>query len=116
MIVDAAYLRGLRARVPRDTTRFLGYGVGTDNLARPPVEWRGTDTFIQSTGVNQDFGVYDDPDTFYAEHGENLSGVRAWLYTTWIRHALNRNVQTIRSAAAAPPSTPARSNYAFGRS
>lgn len=101
VILDDAYLRGLRTTLPSGTSRFLGFGVGTENLARPPVEWRGTDTFIQSTGVNQDFGVYDDPDAFYANHGDNLSGVRAWLYARWIRHVLNRNVERIRSGAPA---------------
>ncbi|MBN9159529.1 MAG: transglutaminase [Myxococcales bacterium 68-20] len=97
VILDAAYLQGLRSSVASDTTCFLGFGVGTENLAQPPIEWRGTDTFIQSTGVNADFGVYDDPDGFYAEHGNNLSGFRAWLYARWIRHVLNRNVARIRA-------------------
>lgn len=97
VILDAAYLRGIRSSVARDQTRFLGFGVGTENVADPPIAWRGTDTFIQSTGVNADFGVYDDPDGFYAEHGENLSGVRAWLYARWIRRVLNRNVARIRA-------------------
>lgn len=97
VILDAAYLRGIRSSVAGETKRFLGFGVGTENLAQPPVEWRGTDTFIQSTGVNADFGAYEDPDAFYAEHGDNLSGVRAWVYARWIRHVLNRNVARIRA-------------------
>lgn len=97
VILDTAYLRGIRSSVASDTTRFLGFGVGTENLAQPPIEWRGTDTFIQSTGVNADFGVYDDPDSFYARHGNNLSGFRAWIYARWIRHVLNRNVARIRT-------------------
>lgn len=100
VIVDATYLRGIRSSVAHDTKSFLGFGVGTTNLSEPPIEWRGTDTFIQSTGVNADFGVYDDPDAFYAEHGDNLSGVRAWLYARWIRHVLNRNVARIRARGA----------------
>ena len=77
----------------------LGFGAGTANLAEPPVHWQGTDTWIQRTGVNQNFGAYDDPDSYYAEHGDNLSGLRAWVYGVWIRHVLNRNVASIRGKA-----------------
>ena len=99
VILDAAYLRGIRTIVSIGTTAFLGFGVGTADLSQPPVEWRGEDTWIQRTGVNQDFGTYDDPDSYYAEHGDNLSGVRAWLYRVWIRHVLNHNVTSIRAKA-----------------
>ncbi len=66
-----------RRRLPRrDPDKHLrgwrpvpGYGVGTDDLANPPIQWAGTDTRIQATGVNEDFGVFDDPDTFYRAHG-----------------------------------------------
>lgn len=100
VILDDAYLRGLRATLPSGTKEILGFAAGTENLAEPAVEWCGTDTSIQSTGVNQDFGVYEDPDSFYREHGNNLSGVRAWLFASWIRHVLNRNVESIRARSA----------------
>lgn len=107
VILDAAYLRGLRTTVPSGTSALLGFGVGTADLAAPPVDWRGEDTWIQKTGVNQSFGAYDDPDSYYAEHGDNLSGARAWLYGVWIRRVLNRNVARIRERAlsASRPST-----------
>lgn len=99
VILDKAYLQGLRTMVPTGTTAFLGFGAGTGDLTAPPVEWRGAETSIQSTGVNGDFGIYADPDAFYAEHGDNLTGVRTWLYAKWIRHVLNANVAKIRERA-----------------
>lgn len=99
VILDTRYLEGLRRKLPNGTTSFLGFGAGTDRLDAPPIAWRGKDTFIQSTGVNRDFGVYDDPDSFYEEHGDNLSGIRAFVYARWIRHVLNRNVAAIRGSA-----------------
>lgn len=100
VILDAAYLRGLRTTVPEGTTAFLGFGVGTANLAAPPVDWRGEATWIQRSGVNQDFGAYPDPDAYYTEHGDNLRGLRAWVYGAWVRHVLNRNVARIRKLSA----------------
>lgn len=97
VILDKGYLDGLRAFVPDANGPFLGFGVGTDNLAAPAIEWQGTDTSIQMTGVNQDLGVFDDPDAFYAQHGGNLSGIKDRLYRSWIRHRMNRRVASIRA-------------------
>lgn len=90
-------LDGIRAKFPQTRGSFLGYGVGTDNLANPPVEWSGTDTTIQATGINRDYGVFDDPDGFYRVHGTNFRGLRAWLFGRWIRSLMNRNVARVRA-------------------
>jgi len=99
VILDKPYLAGLRKFLPDATDALLGYGVGTVRFRAPLIEWRGTDTQIQMTGVNRDFGVFDDPDTFYSKHGSNLSGLRAWLFRHWIRHAMNRRVSLIRNCS-----------------
>jgi hypothetical protein len=65
VILGARYLDGVRMKFPQRRGSFLGYGVGTDNLAQPPIEWTGADTTIQATGINRDYGVLDDPDSFY---------------------------------------------------
>lgn len=96
VILDRAYLDGLRASVAREGGPFLGYGAGTEDIDRPKVEWRGTDTEIQATGVNGDLGIYDDPDAFYAECGVNVTGVKGALFRTVIRRLMNRKVDSIR--------------------
>ena len=96
VILDKAYLEGLRVRLPGERGALLGYGVGTESFLAPPIEWRGVDTRIQMTGVNQDLGVFETPDTFYAKYGGNLSGMRGWLYRHWVRHTMNRRVASIR--------------------
>jgi transglutaminase-like putative cysteine protease len=98
VILDTPYLDGLRARFPEATGAFLGYGAGTTSLRAPDNEWRGSSTYIQQTGVNADFGVYESPDAFYAAKGTNLRGVRAWMFRTWVRASLNRRVESIRKA------------------
>lgn len=96
VILDCAYLDGLRTRLHRDAGALLGYAVGTDDLANPPVGWNGAPTAIQASGINRDFGVFDDPDSFYREHGANLAGPRAWLFRRFARPAMNSNVAAIR--------------------
>lgn len=99
VILDAAYLDGLRVRTGHRDGPFLGYGVGTEDLGDPPVQWRGTDTCIQATGIDQDFGVFDDPDAFYRDHGVNARGVKGWLYANIMRKVMNSRVAGIRDAA-----------------
>jgi len=105
VILDPTYLDGVRSTVATPRTKaFLGYGVGTDDLADPPIAWTGTgaDTAIQATGVNNDHGVYDDPDSFYRDRGTNLTGPRAWLFRNRVRHAMNRKVAAIRATGISP--------------
>src|SRR5699024_7242538 len=68
VILDSDYLAGLR-RTLGTRGAVLGYGAGTDDIGDPPVSWCGQDTAIQKTGINADFGLFDDPDDFYRAHG-----------------------------------------------
>lgn len=97
-ILDAAYLASLQRRFPA-AKRFCGYGAATPDLSSPGVEWRGDNTYIQKDGIAEDFGVYEDPDIFYARHGSNLRGPKRWLYEHILRHGMNRNVARVRAGA-----------------
>jgi hypothetical protein len=102
-ILDRAYLEAIQARCPDVTGAFCGYGIATRSLHSPDVEWRGAPTYIQSEGIVDDFGVFEDPDEFYAAHGTNLGGLRRWLYASLLRHVLNRNVARIRTGHVEAP-------------
>jgi len=71
--------------------------LGTDDLDAPPILWEGTDTAIQATGINHDFGAFDDPDAFYDRPGSNLPGPKALLYRHAVRHAWRRTCSRVRS-------------------
>lgn len=96
-ILDAPYLASLQRRFA-GARRFCGYGAATPDLSAPGVEWRGKDTYIQKEGIADDFGIFDNPDAFYARHGSNLRGIKRWLYERLIRHAMNRNVERVRAS------------------
>ncbi len=98
VILDDEFLDGLRSRFPAEGGEFLGYAVGTDNLSCPVIDWTGTDTAIQTTGLSADHGLYDDPDSFYDSIELSLSGIKAWLFKHVVRHTMNRNVTKIRSS------------------
>ncbi|WP_424930668.1 transglutaminase-like domain-containing protein [Amaricoccus tamworthensis] len=93
-ILDQGVLSALQERFP-DRTSLCAYGAGTDCLQAPPVAWTGENTYIQKTGINHDFGVFDSPDEFYANHRQ-LSGLRGLFYRLVVRHWMNRRVARIR--------------------
>lgn len=97
-ILDKDYLTQLQRRFAGHRGPFCGYGAATPDLQCPPVDWQGTHTYIQKDGINHDFGIYDSPDAFYAEHGVNLRGIKRWLFERVVRHMMNRNVERIRDA------------------
>ncbi|MDU9006469.1 transglutaminase-like domain-containing protein [Sedimentitalea todarodis] len=97
-ILDAEFLSALQSKFA-DSHSLCGYGAGTDCLQAPPVEWTGGDTYIQETGIAQDFGTFDAPDNFYAAHQQSFSFVKGILYRHIIRHWMNARVRRIRSGS-----------------
>lgn len=108
VILDEGFLGAVQRRFTSGDGTFCGYGVATADLQNPPVEWCGRDTFIQKDGINGDFGLFDDPDTFYAAHGANLSGLKRWLYSHFVRDWMNANVARLRAGVSAPSAPAAR--------
>jgi transglutaminase-like putative cysteine protease len=96
-ILDSAYLRALQQRFTTHQGAFCGYGAATPDLHHPLVDWQGGNTYIQKDGINHDFGVFEDPDAFYARHGSNLTGVKRWLFQAVVRRWMNHNVARIRA-------------------
>ncbi|MCK0141973.1 transglutaminase family protein [Aliiroseovarius sp. F20344] len=94
-ILDQGVLSALQAAFP-ERSSLCAYGAGTDCLQAPNVAWAGQSTYIQKTGINRDFGVFDSPDAFYANHRQ-LTGFRGLVHRLFIRHWMNRRVAQIRS-------------------
>lgn len=95
-ILDTVYLRELQALNPGCEGAFCGYGVAVSDFRHPTIDFDRNNTYIQSEGINQDFGVYDSPDDLLREHGQEMSPVKAFMYRNLGRHLMNRNVRKIR--------------------
>ncbi len=95
-ILDKAYLTRLQMKHPECTGAFCGYGVAVKNFRHPTIDFDRNNTYIQSEGITQDFGVYDDPDTLLTEHHQEMSPLKAFAYRHLGRHLMNRNVRRIR--------------------
>lgn len=97
-ILDTRYLGAIQVRNPEVQT-FSGFGIATQSLSSPDVEWKGRSTYIQREGIRDDYGTFESPDDFYLARGTNLRGLRRLLYQRILRHLMNRNVARLRLAA-----------------
>lgn len=97
VILDKAYLSQLQQKNQDCTTSFCGYGAYTDDLKNPPIEWNLNHTYIQDKGINQDFGIFDTPDDFYAKHQQQMSFFKKFIFQKFVRNIMNKNVATIRN-------------------
>lgn len=95
-ILDKAYLNSLSIKFKDCTGAFCGYGVAVKDFQHPLIDFNGNNTYIQSEGINQDFGIYDCPDNLLKEHHQEMSPIKAFVYKNIGRHLMNRNVRTIR--------------------
>ena len=95
-ILDKKYLRKLQEKKSDCTGAFCGYGVAVKDFKNLIIDFDRNNTYIQSEGINQDFGVYDSPDALLKEHHQEISAVKAFLYKNFGRHMMNRNVNKIR--------------------
>jgi hypothetical protein len=95
-ILDRSYLASIQRKFPAVRGPFSGYAIATDDFRAPPVEWDGGDTYIQREAIIRDLGVFDSPDSFYAEHGTNLKGAKRLFFQLVARHVANLNVARLR--------------------
>ncbi|MGF1681956.1 transglutaminase-like domain-containing protein [Photobacterium minamisatsumaniensis] len=96
-ILDIDYLKQVQIRFAEQSDAFSGYAISTKCLSNPDVDWNGQDTYIQSEGIADDFGVFSQPEEFYSIHGSNLSGIKKVIFRYVLRHLMNWNVDNIRT-------------------
>ena len=72
-ILDMEYLRQLQRKNSHCTGAFCGYGVAVKDFKNPIIDFDRNNTYIQSEGINQDFGVYDSPDDLLKEHHQEIN-------------------------------------------
>ena len=97
-ILDFQYLQKLQKLHSECTGSFCGYGVAVSDFRNPVIDWNCNNTYIQSEGINQDFGIYNSPDELLKEHHQEMSPFKAFAYRNLGRHLMNRNVKAIRNA------------------
>lgn len=97
LILDRQYLKGLQDKNPGCSGSFCGFGVAVKDFRHPVIDFDRNDTYIQSEGIDQDFGIYDCPDDMFREHRQELSPIKMFAFRHYGRHMMNRNVRKIRN-------------------
>ena len=95
-ILDKKYLNKLQEKFKNCNGAFCGYGVAVKDFRNLNIDWNKNNTYIQSEGINNDFGVFDSPDELFKIHRQEMSCFKEFLYKNLGRHLMNRNVSRIR--------------------
>ncbi|MBO5609648.1 MAG: methyltransferase domain-containing protein [Eubacterium sp.] len=95
-IIDKDYLGKLQQKNSSCTGAFCKYGVGVEDFKNPVIDFNRNNTYIQSTGINQDFGIYDSPDALLKEHHQEMGFIKKYAFRYYGRHMMNRNVRRVR--------------------
>lgn len=96
VIVDFEYIQAVQLQTNVTTGPFYNYAIAIEKIETLISGWSGKSTFVQSTSIVEDYGVFDSPDTFFKKYNQNLSPIKAFLYAYCIRKVMNRNVKRIR--------------------
>lgn len=96
VILDQEYLSALQHKFQNQNNAFCGYGVCIDNFQNPDIDWNKNNTYIQKSGITQDFGLFNDPDELYQKHTQELSSIKRLIFTYVTRKNINNNINTIR--------------------
>ena len=97
-ILDQKYLSGLQKKFAGCTGSFCGYGVAVNDFQHPVIDFDRNNTYIQSEGITQDFGVYDSPDELLKNHCQEMPAIKAFAYRYLGMRLMNRNVKKVRNA------------------
>ena len=95
-IIDKDYLGKLQQKNSNCTGAFCKFGVGVEDFKNPVIDFNRNNTYIQSTGINQDFGIYDSPDALIKEHHQEMGFIKKLAFRYYGRHMMNRNVRRVR--------------------
>ena len=96
LILDTGYLTAVQAANPECAGAFCG---AVSDIRNPIVNFDRNDTYVQSERINRDFGVYDSPDDLLAEHRQQMSAIKAFVYRHLGRRLMNANVARMRRSA-----------------
>lgn len=96
-ILDLEYIKKLQIKFKNCDGDFCGFGIGTKKFKNPDIYWNENDTYIQKEAIKKDFGIFDNPDSFFPIHQQKLNLIKKFIYQNLTRHLMNWNVRKIRN-------------------
>lgn len=98
VITDEAYVSAVKEEYKANKGPYAHCAISVPDLQGLSLEWKGSDIFVQNESVVKDYGVFDDPDTFFKTHPQTWSKVKDCAYVHYGRKKMNRTVRKIRSS------------------
>lgn len=98
IILDKAYLAGLQHTFEDQEGVFVGYGVGVKDFRHPVIDFAGNNTYIQSTGIIEDLGIFAEPDMLFHEMRQEWSPATEFFFVNFCKNFMNRRVEKIRQS------------------
>lgn len=95
-ILDKDYLTKLQEKNSNCDGPFCGYGVAVKDFKNPIIDFNRNNTYIQSEGISNDFGIFDSPDELLKIHHQEMSKIKLFAYRNLGRHLMNHNVRKVR--------------------
>lgn len=96
VIADKAYVKGLKKMFPDYKGKFFDYAVAVKDFGNLQIDWKGENTTVQQQALVKDFGVFDNPDEFFATHKQEYRGLKKFGYEHLGRKIMTRKVAKIR--------------------
>lgn len=97
LILDKTYLESVQMEYKTYNGPLHSFAIGTDNLQQIQVEWTGSHTYVQRSGIIHDFGTFNSPDEFHEKHNVTTGGIKKFLYQKFLYKLMNKNVSKIRN-------------------
>ena len=98
VITDEPYMLSVKKQYIGHKGSFAHCAISVPDLKDLSLEWKGSDIFVQNGSVVKDYGVFDDPDTFFEAHPQTWSKVKDFAYVHYGRKKMNRTVRKMRAA------------------
>ncbi len=97
VITDLKYVDAVK-RICHDATGpFFRYAIATKDIRTLSVQWDGRDRYVQKEAVVIDYGVFDNPDSFFRRHRQKWNWFIGFCYVNIGRKIMTRNVNRIRN-------------------
>ena len=97
VITDEPYICAIKRQYWENEGPFAHCAISVPDLQGLSLEWKGTDIFVQNGSVVKDYGVFDDPDTFFETHPQTWNKIKDLAYVHYGRKKMNRTVGEIRA-------------------
>lgn len=96
VITDEKYVQAVKNMFCNLGGQLADYAIATPDLESLNLEWRGTNTYVQNDAVVVDYGVYDNPDSFFEQHPQTWGKLKNFAYVHYGRKIMTRNVFKVR--------------------